>query len=206
MTREQLIEEIRAAGTDNLGHFGNGYHREGGYSLQQNPEEFADAVLCIQRLVGEGIGLPASLLEIGTASGGTCRFLAEHASFLRIYVMDDGSHPRAKEQTANFAAMKTPPFVFVGDSHSPAAQDWVRYIVRAVDLAFIDGDHSYSGCRRDYDMVRDRARYIMFHDTVACSGVKQVWEEAVASGELRVVLHAVGKERPLGIGIGEVRR
>jgi hypothetical protein len=209
-----LIEEIRAAGTDNLGHFGNGYTLEGppGYSLQQNPDEFAEAVACIADLmaplVGTSFAPPLTYLEIGMASGGTLRFICERIPFLRIFGMDDRSHARAGEQAANFKAMSIKPTCFFGDSHSLAARNWLRSIVGRVDFAFIDGDHSYNGCKADFEAVAPlaRGRYVMFHDTVACEGVKRVWDEAIAAGRLRAVLHVAGKERPLGIGIAEVLR
>lgn len=203
MDIQGLVEEIRAAGTDNLGHFGNGYLRDGGYSLQQNPHEFAAAVACIKDLLPRD---DHSYFEIGIASGGTLRFLAEHVGFSRIYAMDDRGHARAGEQRGHFEAMRIKPTCFFGDSHSPAARDWVRFIVRNVDLAFIDGDHSYDGCKKDLTMVLPFARYVMLHDTIAVPDVKRVWDEAISAKKIRAVLHVAGEERPLGIGIGEVLR
>lgn len=199
----QLVKEIRAAGTDNLGHFGNGYQFEGGLSLQQNPDEFAAAVACIKDLLP---GDRHSYLEIGVASGGTLRFIAERVGFSRVFAMDDRGHARAGEQGANFEAMKVKPTCFYGNSHSKAAKDWVRFIVGKIDFAFIDGDHSYDGCRQDLEMMLPFARYVMLHDTVACEGVKRTWDEAIAAKKIRAVLHVAGAERPLGIGIGEVLR
>lgn len=198
---EALIEEIRAAGTDNLGHFGNGYLREGGYALQQNPEELAAALVHIA-------ALPTmhSYLEIGIASGGMLRFMVEKIGFSRVYAVDDRSHARAAEQVGNFAAMAVQPACFFGDSHSHACRAWIDYAVGRVDLAFIDGDHSYAGCQADLELVLPIARYVMFHDTVACEGVKRAWDGAIAAGRLRASLHVAGRERPLGIGIGEVVR
>jgi hypothetical protein len=198
----QLVEEIRDAGTDNLGHFGNGYRREGFFGLQQQPFEFASAVACIADLPNMN-----SYLEIGIASGGTVRFICEHVPFSRIYCIDDRSHARAKEQQGNFAAMKIKPTCYFGDSHSVGARNWVRNIVGSkVDFVFIDGDHSYHGCKKDFELVQGIARYVMFHDTVAVADVKRVWDELIAAKKLRAVLHVAGEERPLGIGIGEVLR
>ena len=197
----QLVEEIRDAGTDNLGFFGCGYRREGNYSLQQQPQEFAAAIACIATLPAMN-----SYFEIGIASGGTVRFICERVPFKRIYIMDDRGHARAGEQQGNFDAMKIKPTCFFGDSHSPGAKKWVQGIVGKVDFVFIDGDHSYDGCKKDFEMVQPYARYVMFHDTVACEGVKRVWDEAIAAKKLRAVLHVAGEERPLGIGIAEVMR
>lgn len=38
---DQILENIRNAGTSSLSHFRNGYQFEGGFRLQQNPAEFA---------------------------------------------------------------------------------------------------------------------------------------------------------------------
>jgi cephalosporin hydroxylase len=51
---------------------------------------------------------------------------------------------------------------------------------RSWDLIFIDGDHSYSSCRADFDLARDLgARIIAFHDIVDAGspGVQRVWQE-----------------------------
>jgi hypothetical protein len=47
------------------------------------------------------------------------------------------------------------------------------------DLVLIDGDHSYRGAREDYELVKDRARYIAFHDIVnsLCPGTQQIWSD-----------------------------
>jgi hypothetical protein len=204
----QFVDEIRAAGTDNLGHFGNGYKFEGGLALQQNPDEFAAAVACMDDLFPATLAFQTnySYLEIGIASGGTLRFIADHVCFSRLFAIDDRGHARAGEQRDNFDAMKIKPTCYYGDSHSKAARDWVRFIVGKVDFVFIDGDHSYDGCKQDLQMVLPFARYVMLHDTVACEGVKQTWDEAIAERKIRAVLHVAGAERPLGIGIAEVLR
>lgn len=195
-----LAMTVRLAGTDNLGHFGCGYMKEGGYSLQQQPDEFAAAIIVLDELVHGG-----AYLEIGSASGGACRFLHEYLRFSRVHVIDDRSHARWREQDAHFAAMSVPPRLYIGDSHSPSAAAWVAENA-PYDLAFIDGDHSYTGCQADFDVVRSHARFVMFHDIVACEGVKRVWEDAVALGRLEPIAALVGAERPLGIGIGRVVR
>ena len=46
----------------------------------------------------------------------------------------------------------------------------------------VDGDHSYDGVRRDFDLVRNRTtRYIVLHDIASdepsCAGVRRFWRE-----------------------------
>lgn len=46
-----------------------------------------------------------------------------------------------------------------------------------LDLVFIDGDHSEKGCRNDFELFKDKANIIVFHDIASdvCLGVKKVW-------------------------------
>lgn len=198
-----LVEEVLSAGTDNLGHFGCGYKLEGGLSLQQQPEEFAAAVIFLSRVLPFG---ERHMLEIGTASGGTARFLAEKLALTRVSICDDRSHKRAGEQEANFLAIEKScgryPTLCIGDSHGDMARAWITGLP-AFDLAFVDGDHSYAGCKADVEMVWSKSKFLMLHDTVACEGVKRVWDEL--DGRFERLAHFVGEERPLGIGIARVK-
>lgn len=214
-----LLSEIRAAGTDNLSFFGNGYTHEGGLSLQQNPHEFAAATVFLSEQIFLSPGSQV-YLEIGSASGGACRFLCQKLRLTHAWVIDDHGHHRWPEQQANFDAMAVNEECcvedWIGDSHSVEAAAWLQKNVgRAPDLSFIDGDHSGPGCWADFEMVykllmnRDimgpSHRLVMFHDTVACEGVKRSWQQACQSGMLTPLAEYVGQgERPLGIGIGRV--
>jgi hypothetical protein len=197
----EQVALIRAAGTDNLSHFGNGYQREGGYSLQQNPDEFAALVVHLLQCVGD----TWLFLEIGSASGGTARLLHEQLWFPRMLSIDDGTHHRYPEFATNVDGL--PLDHFKGDSHSFEARAWLDEALGSdsVDVAFIDGDHSEAGVWTDVEMVRPHmrsgGRYI-FHDTVACEGVRSAWQRGAREGLWTPLAEYVGKERPLGIGVG----
>lgn len=197
-TFDLLVKEIRKAGTDNLSHFGNGYCLEGGYSLQQNPDEFAALVVHL------GSKARASLVEIGSASGGTARFLHEQVGFERILSLDNGGHHRYPELAANFE--KLPVYHFKGDSHSAEAKRFLDEHLRGyVDVAFIDGDHTYEGAWADVQLMRDyweTGTLVVLHDIIACGGVKKVWERGRDEGLWVPLAEYVGKERPLGIAVG----
>lgn len=187
MTREALIGRIRAAGTDSLETFGNGYTHEGGLGLQQNPEELADFILLLK-------GRPHdSYLEIGSASGGTAKLLHKEVGFDSLASIDDGKHPGFMPLTDQF----------VGDSHSKEAREWLKDSV--FDVVLVDGDHSYEGVKADLALVMKHAKLIAVHDTVACPEVAQAWAEIVATGKIREIARFAGKEKPLGIAVGEVR-
>jgi len=52
-------------------------------------------------------------------------------------------------------------------------------------VLFPDGDHSYEGVKRDFEMYSPLVRpggIIAFHDTVFMDGVRRFWAELKASG------------------------
>jgi predicted O-methyltransferase YrrM len=196
---DDVRDAIRAAGTDSLSHFGNDYAHEGGLSLQQNPDEFAALCLFLEEQADRD-----AYLEIGSASGGACVFLYERLGFREVISLDDGNHPRAAEQAANFARI---PGIqrYVGDSHAPAAGAFLREVLTGpIDVAFIDGDHSYAGVVQDVQLVRPVLRpggIVIFHDTVAVPDVKRAWRESTRHGDFSPVAEFIGFEHPLGIGV-----
>jgi hypothetical protein len=198
-----LRDQVRASGTDSVSHFGNGYSGEGGLYLQQNPDEFAALVLRLRQH-----GPIRNYVEIGSASGGACRFIYENVGFERAFCLDDGQHPRAPEQSRNFAHVKNLKR-FVGDSHSTDARRFLaENLYEPADVAFIDGDHSYEGVWADIRLAMAFSRpgtLFVFHDTVACDGVERAWLGVLKGGLVKGVAEYVGSERPLGIGIGVVR-
>lgn len=215
-TYHELLTRIRAAGTDNLSFFGCGYEREGGYSLQQQPEEFAALTCALMDYVPSMVSI--RYLEIGSASGGVCRFLQESLGFDHVTVMDDHGHHRWTEQAAHFGAVKdmlSPRrwHEYIGDSHALAAAEFLRGCqaddpdgveTLLYDVAFIDGDHTYAGVTADIALVTpflEPGALCVLHDIVACEGVKRAWQEAPWDK----LAELIGTERPLGIGIGRIR-
>ncbi|GAC1361679.1 MAG: hypothetical protein NVSMB32_00960 [Actinomycetota bacterium] len=194
---------ICQSGTDCLRHFGNGYSREGGLALQQNPDEFAALCLFLKRR------RPFSrYLEIGSASGGTGLFLWRELAFDLLASIDDGEHRRAAEQKVNLAGI--PGFCqFVGNSHSPEARVFLEGALGGLplDLVFVDGEHTREGVWRDVEMIRPfctPGTLLVLHDTQACDGVEIAWLRAITEGIVTPLAEFVGDRRPLGIGVGSV--
>jgi predicted O-methyltransferase YrrM len=199
---DTLRDRIRAMGTDSLAHFGNHYTFEGGLSLQQNPDELAALCLLLKER-----GPYNNYMEIGSASGGTCRFLFETVGFRNVLSLDDGSHPRASEQKDNFRVI--PNFKqFLGDSHSEQARAFLaENLDGALDVAFIDGDHGFEGVWEDIRLTLPfcrRGTLVIFHDTRACEDVRKAWLKSVMRRQLKPLAEYVGEERPLGISINVV--
>jgi len=188
---QSVVEQVEGAGSDDVGYFGGRY--EGGYQIQQRPVEFARLVCVLA-----GYSPFSSYLEIGTAAGGTTRFLTEWLRIGRTTVIDDGNHRKCPvwvTQNRNFVPNLTE---YIGDSHSLGAQVFLRELTCSFDLVGIDGDHSYSGVRADWDLVEPflapRA-IVWFHDIRACDGVAQCW------GELRQRHSVLLETGELGNGV-----
>lgn len=193
---------IREAGTDSLEYFGNGYTHEGGLYLQQNPDEFA--ALCLLLTEHRPI---ERYLEIGSASGGACLFLYQHVGFGAVYCVDDGNHSRASSQDVHFSRIRNC-HRFLGDSHDEEARRFVRERAgTGIDVAFIDGDHSYEGVVQDIRLVTPfcrRGGLVILHDTVACAGVQRAWAELCENPQMCPRAEYIGAERPLGIGVASI--
>jgi hypothetical protein len=65
------------------------------------------------------------------------------------------------------------------DTRSPEFAKWISD--KKFDLVLIDGDHTEQAVRNDYNLVKERARIIAFHDlyNTGCPGVEIVFREAV---------------------------
>jgi len=145
----------------------------------------------------------------------------EHAPFDSMYSIDDGGHHRYPEFAANWdtigsggrtgrddcASNVAHRSHLKADSHSEAARVWLQTHVNEIDVAFIDGDHSYEGAWQDVELclpLLHTGALIIFHDTIACEGVARVWSRGTQEGRWAPVAHYCGSERTLGIGVGMV--
>lgn len=197
-TRDKICD----FGTASLDYFGHSYNCEGGYYLQQNPDEFA--ALCL--LLREE-GPYTNYLEIGTASGGACLALYEMVGFQNVFSIDDGKHRDAIHQQTYLSQI---PNVcqFVGDSHSKEAREFLRNQLNGrLDIALIDGDHSYKGVWKDVQLVVEFSRrrtLLIFHDTVACRGVEKAWLRCIRKKIIIPLAEYIGDDRPMGIGVGSL--
>jgi cephalosporin hydroxylase len=97
-----------------------------------------------------------------------------------------------------------------GDSHDPRMRDRVKRLFgdRQVDLLFIDGDHSYEGVRRDFDLYSPlvgKGGMIALHDIVPgppvlVGDVPRFWEELKATHTTHELVEDWG-QGAFGIGV-----
>lgn len=95
---------------------------------------------------------------------------------------------------------------FRGDSTSTAYRQW-RSGLGPLDLVLIDGDHSYAGVRRDFEINRAfPSRWLAFHDILggepSTEGVGIFWRE-LAGDKIEIVRPhlELGRRSTMGIGL-----
>ncbi len=146
---------------------------------------------------------PKRSLEIGTAYGGTLFFLCTLSPpDARIISVDlregpfGGGYPRRKIPLfRRFPTGRQRLHLIQADSHSPETKDRVLRILQGeqLDYLFIDGDHTYAGVKRDFEMYAPLVRskgMIAFHDiaivkTVPGCEVERFWTELKPRYEFR---------------------
>ncbi|HZT92715.1 MAG TPA: class I SAM-dependent methyltransferase [Gaiellaceae bacterium] len=166
---------------------------------------------------------PRTVLEIGTAAGGTLLMFARVAQPDAVVVgVDwataatgfggDAANARRRRLYESFGRDRQRVHYLFADSHAPETLDRVRTLLhgRAVDLLFVDGDHRYEGVERDFAMyaplVGDGG-IVAFHDIVpgppeAVGGVPEFWQRVKTADAVELVEDwSQG-----GYGIGVIRR
>ena len=140
----------------------------------QVPHELEQLIEAVQQIQ------PRNIMEIGTEGGGTFYAWCKIASGLKISVdLPSGASGSGRftdaealsERTKKLKALSKDVHVITGDSHSPMIRQKVKDILGTelafLDFLFIDGDHSYSGVRLDYQHYKNFVRkggLIAFHD------------------------------------------
>ena len=190
-----VTDAILLAGSDQVDGFQGLY--EGGYHIQQVPNELARLASLLS-----AFSPFSNYLEIGTAAGGTLRFLTEQVQIDRTVVIDNGAHPKFKIWTDQNRKCITNLTEFIGDSHSTEAKDFLQNLNTTFDLVGIDGDHSAQGVKADWDLIQpyiSQGSLVWFHDIVCIDGVKSLWTQ------LKDRHTPILETKELGIGVIRIR-
>jgi predicted O-methyltransferase YrrM len=164
---------------------------------------------------------PRRILEIGTAEGGTLflftRIATPDATIVSVDLDGNGygvSYPARHQRLYRAFARDSQTLHLVrGDSHDPGTVARIRrLLISSVDFLFIDGDHSYHGVRRDYELYSPLVKpggIIAFHDIVPAAPdrvgeVPRFWAE-LRRAYSDSVEYVESWSQP-GYGIGVIRR
>jgi cephalosporin hydroxylase len=137
---------------------------------------------------------PKSVMEIGTANGGTLFLLARMAADNAVILSVDlpggkfgGGYPEWKEPVYKSFAKTTQKIELIrANSHDPETLKKVSSYFKdtKVEFMFIDGDHTYEGVKQDFETYKQflaEGAMVMFHDIAPhpnpIYGVDKFWKE-----------------------------
>jgi cephalosporin hydroxylase len=159
---------------------------------------------------------PRYVCEIGTASGGTLYFLTRAAHESAVIVSVDVATPlHTRFARGKLARAGQRVVSLEGDSHAAETVEQLRQALGGAELDFllIDGDHSYEGVKRDFELYAPLVRtggMIALHDINPDSGdsngpisgdVPRAWAELSERYRSEEIVRAPPGE---GLGIGVV--
>ena len=115
----------------------------------------------------------ATIVEIGSSLGGSfyawCQIATPNAVIVSID-LPGGTFGDFTEETVRkmreYRVRAQRVEAILGDSHDPGTRAKLTSVLdgRNVDLLFIDGDHSYEGVKRDFEMYAPLASLAALHD------------------------------------------
>ena len=163
---------------------------------------------------------PRRSVEIGTSLGGSLFLLCQAApTDAAIVSVDVPLHPLDKYGSGYHESRRILYRAFgrgrqrlrlvLGDSHDSATVARAERALRGpVDLLFVDGDHSYEGVTRDWELWLPLVRpggLVAFHDVqpgAYSGGVPRFWAELLEGRDVEEIVADPGQE---SFGIGLVR-
>lgn len=166
----------------------------------QSRDEILELLMILDKMDGKVI------MEIGTATGGTLFLLSRVASEDATVISIDlprrrfsGGYPAWRILLyKSFSVCNQRLHLIRANSHNQKTLEKVKNILndRRIDILFIDGDHSYDGVKRDFEMYSPLVKtdgIIVFHDIVPgpkdnVGGVPEFWQEIRTKYEHREIV------------------
>jgi len=162
---------------------------------------------------------PKIIIEIGTARGGTLFLFTKVASIDALLISIDlpggpsgQGYPKVKIPLYKSFALPTQNLILIrANSHDFAILNKVKAILkgRKVDFLFLDGDHTYQGVKRDFEMYSPLVQkdgIIGFHDIHlpispnSTLGVFKLWNKIKKDYNYEEIVQD-WNEKHIGIGI-----
>jgi predicted O-methyltransferase YrrM len=160
---------------------------------------------------------PGFVMEIGTANGGTlfahCKLAAKKATIISIDLPGGkfgGGYPDWKIPLyQEFARTGQHLHLIRASSHEQATLSQVKKLTGAneLDYLLIDGDHTYEGVKKDYELYSPFVRkggMIVFHDIAthpsSTCKVDVFWNEIKTTSEYKEYIDDL-KQGKFGIGV-----
>lgn len=195
-----LEHMVRMAGLfpDNRGLYGeqNNAYQNKQMGSWQCPRELAEFLVYLQ-----GFRI-SSYLDIGPFYGWTCSLITavlfRFNPDLRVTAIDPQGWWSLHPQIATVL-----PITYRNETSD-------AYIGRKFDFVFIDGDHEYSACRRDYENVGRQARVCALHDCnddyirtcpFQAGGVPKLWDELKSRVPSKEFFRHPDGLKVMGIGV-----